>query len=306
MSELLTEGKQLTPFPPRSLAGKLPFLRRTLTSTKGRDLYGSTGPPAVNPAVNLDEHFGLRVAKPTADPFEFPAPSAEYEAWLAEGRDFISPAPSPDPEISVPDDRPPTLAESVVTSALSPVCAVLSFLLCLGALAALWTARHSDDRHALLPGSLDNGHSLFDPPPHASFHEIVFSPRPSSTAQCPALPDDQHPCDVERPPSLHQVPPDSCSSACFMQLKPLSSFEGGHALRATTWVVPAGNDNRLNIQVGVDALSDATFAARHLLRNVHDVVPRGRLKCSNIFCRHPHRRLYYVVPRGKRPPSCHR
>jgi hypothetical protein len=60
-----------------------------------------------------------------------------------------------------------------------------------------------------------------------------------------------------------------------MQLKPLSSFEGGHALRATTWVVPAGKDKRLNIQMGVDTLSDATFASRHLLRNVHDIASAG-------------------------------
>ena len=60
-----TEDQQPTPFPSRSLAGKLPFLRRTLTSTEGRDLCGSIGPPAVNPVVTLDEHFNLRVAKPT-------------------------------------------------------------------------------------------------------------------------------------------------------------------------------------------------------------------------------------------------
>jgi hypothetical protein len=67
--------------------------------------------------------------------------------------------------------------------------------------------------------------------------------------------------------------PDTEPRVCFMQLNPSSSFTGGKALRATATVLPTGHDKPISISVGVDALSDATFAVREILSDVHSTEP---------------------------------
>ena len=142
----------------------------------------------------------------------------------------------------------------------------------------------SPHRDALLPGSSNSGHSLFQEPPYAVWTDLWWTPRDQSPPPDfddfvfePSVYFDDpsfafgNISKVVQPLSMCH-PPWACSQLCFPQLSQ-SAFTGGRALRATATVLPDGYTEPLEISVGVDTLSDVNLSLRHLLSNVSPIAP---------------------------------
>ena len=222
--------------------------------------------------------------------------------------ELVPDSPTSSPESAVPESLPhdePLAHPDPLPAPTEPVeeptswwFRALTFILFSLAFAALWTSRWANSRQALLPGSGGGGgHSLFAPPPHATFHSIVFVPQLLPTCPVASFPFDNYAYEYDLgdglPPSSFRAC-DPSVNVCFMLDLP-SSFEGGKALRATSKVLPRGQHVAVEIQVGVDTLSDATFALREVLHDVHDIAPEGIRNAASTVPFHEEGILHVLV-----------
>ena len=195
---------------------------------------------------------------------ESTAPVLDFDASLIPEPEPVQHTPSPDVSM-----QPSWLARLVMFLAL---------------LLAACLPLRSPHRDALLPGSSNSGHSLFQEPPYAVWTDLWWAPRDQSPPPDfddfvfePSVYFDDpsftfgNISKVVQPLSMCH-PPWAYSQLCFPQLSQ-SAFTGGRALRATAAVLPDGYTEPLEISVGVDTLSDVNLSLRHLLSDVSPIAP---------------------------------